>query len=351
MSQFQYLHFPNFQFFTGLDKTYGLMIEKVFAACIAKWGQPNPGWPVSRVRINCDQASGRCVADYIKDDRRYIADVAPQFVAAADQASMLGRTAFLSDAVESTSIEVVLKRETTQEHINVPLIALLIESGDYCGRYQVYAHHLLPIAGQSVDPDCVGHDVTYIGVTKRGWRLRWREHCSAAARGSRYRFHEAIRRTNGVCNVVHAIVACGLSEDAANGVEEKFVNELSLYPRGLNMIPGGYAGIEYLRKIGAAGPHERITPDDKHEIINRFFERTSRLGQPNPLTAAMWHDDAYAEKVICGPEDRLKPDQIRTARFLSSLGKDVDEIASEVSARNAAQVRRLLNGDTYSRIN
>ena len=213
------------------------------------------------------------------------------------------------------------------------------------GGHQVYGHYFADDRGLDIE------GAQYIGVTKRGWRTRFKEHLAAASRGSRYRFHEALRRWNDSApSISHIIIKCGLSEAEAMAAEEEWVGKETLYPRGLNMIPGGYAGIAYLHKIGAVGPRERVTPDDKHEIINRFFATTARKGLPNPLAAANWCDPDYAEKVICGGDDRLKPDQIRAARFLSSLGKATDDIAAEIGARNIPQVQRLLAGETYSRV-
>jgi hypothetical protein len=40
-------------------------------------------------------------------------------------------------------------------------------------------------------------------------------------------------------------------------IEEQFADE-TLYPKGLNMIPGGYAGLAYLQKIGAVAARERV---------------------------------------------------------------------------------------------
>lgn len=194
-------------------------------------------------------------------------------------------------------------------------------------------------------------NAAYIGVTSRGWRKRWAEHLHAAKSGSHYLFHKSIRKYHGVAECeTHSIVGWALSEKQAFEMEERLVAEGSLYPLGLNMVPGGNAGLAYLRRIGALGKNERVTVDGRQDIINRFFERASRKGLPNPLAAANWLNSDYAEKVICAGEDRLKPQQIRDARYFASFGRDADEIAAQIGARNADQVQRLLSGKTYSRI-
>ena len=340
MSQFRYLHFPNFQHLTGQDRDFGSFLDYAMS-----WLDRETNGGVSDLMkgVVSLRLTGEGVLRVQLDEESNTFGYWFDRLNPNENRSYPG----VGEKPCAPVVMLVVKRGERRDLIVFPLGAIVKTQRTLCHLYQVYAHSFI----HDEDGKNLGDECAYIGVTKRGWRKRWSEHLSAAERGSRYRFHEAIRRFHGLARTVqHYVIAVGLSETKAMEYEESMVAHETLYPRGLNMIPGGYAGIEYLRKIGAAGQHERITPDDKHEIINRFFERTSRRGLPNPLAAAMWHDDAYAEKVICGPEDRLKPDQIRNARFLSSLGNDVDEIASEVNARNANQVRRLLSGDTYSRI-
>jgi hypothetical protein len=149
---------------------------------------------------------------------------------------------------------------------------------------------------------------------------------------------------------MHAIVGCTDSERKAMDMEEHIVARDSLHPLGLNMIPGGYAGIVHLRNLNVVGKRERIGVDDVDSIINRYCERASRKGEPNLKAALNWLTPGYAEKVICTSPDRLKPQQIRDARFFASLGRDADDIATRIGARNSDQIKRLVSGQTYSRI-
>lgn len=248
-------------------------------------------------------------------------------------------------AARQLSLTIVVMRDVLTEITDLPLAMVLANTAQvFQGTYQVYQHDFL-------DPQEHKPVGCYIGITKRGWRTRWAEHLRAARSGSHYRFHRALREWYGTSkSISHSVLACGLSERQAMAIEEDLVNSDTLYPRGLNMVPGGNAGLAYLRKIGAIGPTERVAPDDRQAVINRFFERASRKGLPNPLAAANWLNSDYAEKVICSGPDRLKPQQIRDARFLSSLGQPADAIAQTVGARNVSQVQRLLSGSTYSRI-
>jgi hypothetical protein len=247
------------------------------------------------------------------------------------------------DVALSTQLHIVAHRQDFKVVTSVPLFML---SPACRTAYHIYKHKFLLDQNQE---DIEG--AVYVGVTKRGWRTRWAEHVRAADAGSHYRFHAAIRQWQGVARcVTHSVIGHAFSEQMALEIEEDIVGRLSLYPLGLNMIPGGNAGLAYLRRIGALGKNERISIDDRQVVINRFFERTSRKGLPNPLAAANWLNADYAEKVICAGDDRLKPQQIRDARFLSSLGHAADEIAARVGARNVAQIQRLIAGETYSRI-
>jgi hypothetical protein len=242
------------------------------------------------------------------------------------------------------TLGIFVDREGFREVTALPIY--LVTHPEYFGHYHIYRHAFLTDQhGEKIE------NAGYTGVTKRGWRTRWAEHLRAANSGSHYRFHKAIKQWQGVATTtMHQIVGHANSEQRAMAMEERIVARDTLYPLGLNMIPGGNAGLEYLRRIGALGKNERVSPDDVQNVINRFFENTSRKGIPNPLAAANWLDPSYAEKVICAGPDRLKAQQIRDARFLSSLGHDVEVVAARVGARNVDQVRRVLAGSTYSRI-
>lgn len=247
-------------------------------------------------------------------------------------------------AVINMTLGIFVDRGGFREVTALPIY--LVTNPEYFGHYHIYRHAFLT--------DQNGEQIAnagYTGVTKRGWRTRWAEHLHAASSGSHYRFHQAIKQWQGIATTtMHQIIGHATTEHLAMAMEERIVARDTLYPLGLNMIPGGNAGLAYLRKIGALGASERVGVDDAQKLINRFFENTSRKGLPNPLAAANWLDPSYAEKVICSGPDRLKAQQIRNARFFSSLGYDVEDVAERVGARNVEQVQRLLSGSTYSHI-
>jgi hypothetical protein len=79
------------------------------------------------------------------------------------------------------------------------------------------------------------------------------------------------------------------------------------------------------------------------------FGNTPRKGLPAPWVAEKWKDPEWAVAQICGREDCLSVDQVRAIRELAK-GHPVEEISSRIGARNVEQVRRVLDGKTYTRV-
>ena len=204
------------------------------------------------------------------------------------------------------------------------------------GSHTVYTHRIKVPKTQG--------NLIYTGVTRQGWQKRWTQHLRDTRAGSMHLFHQALR-AHPNAEYIHRAVAAGLSEAVAMQIEEMWADH-TLRPKGLNMIPGGYAGIRYLHKIGALAPRQKIDVDQREEILAEFILRKTQEGRPNPLMASLWRDDSFAERVICGPEGRLKPGQISDARLLASFGKNASEIAERIGAKNYLQVERLLSGRT-----
>ncbi len=120
-------------------------------------------------------------------------------------------------------------------------------------RHTVYMHQF-------------ANKVFYIGLTKRPWYARLSQHIGASAAGSRLLFHKALEGTGNNLIVFH-IMSSELSFDGAMNMEEGLVDGISLYPKGLNMIPGGYAGYRYLGSLG----HKPKSTDDRDEILEKLM--------------------------------------------------------------------------------
>ena len=213
------------------------------------------------------------------------------------------------------------------------------------GTYQVYRHSFFK------DRSATTHGDTYIGITKQRWQVRYRQHVQSANSGSPYLMHEAMRNAEEYNLIEHEVYAAGLSYEDAMNVEEFHVERLSLYPHGLNMIPGGFAGLRYLAMMNALRPRE--TGEFKDQVISDLMtgKRQDESGGTNSLIAEHWHDPKYAESVICGHSGRFSVDEVRTIRVLAACEWRVEKIASHLNIANAIpRIKMLIKGKTYNRI-
>lgn len=120
----------------------------------------------------------------------------------------------------------------------------------------------------------------------------------------------------------------------------------SLYPKGLNMVPGGEGCLRYLGRLGFCPK----TIEERDNIIERISSVESLGGRPNPLCAARWaSDQEYINAVICGRADRFTVDQVRIARLHSSFGKSDEEIAALLEAP-IERVSKVISGRRYGRV-
>ena len=142
--------------------------------------------------------------------------------------------------------------------VELPLRAVLKGNAPLEGTYTLYLHALMTSEGDAY---------LYYGVTKRGWGLRFDEHTKAALAKKSKRL--LARTLNALvearaeelyggphdrpklAGIVSTILGTGLSREAAMEAEERVVDKYSLaskHPLGLNMIPGGLAGIRHARR-------------------------------------------------------------------------------------------------------
>jgi hypothetical protein len=142
--------------------------------------------------------------------------------------------------------------------VEVPLRALLLGNPPIEGTHTLYLHALLADNGQAF---------IYYGITKRGWGLRFHEHTRAAlaqqserllARKLRDLIDARAAELAGqadprpkLSGIITALCSTGLTREMALEAEERMVDKYSLaskHPLGLNMIPGGNAGIARFKK-------------------------------------------------------------------------------------------------------
>lgn len=141
----------------------------------------------------------------------------------------------------------------------LPLRAVLVGNAALLGTYTLYLHALLTDRGETY---------TYYGITKRGLSLRFNEHTRAAVAQKSKRL--LARTLNALiearadelygqpddrpklAGLISVVCGAGMSREAALEAEERMVDKYSLaakHPFGLNMIPGGLAGIRQARRF------------------------------------------------------------------------------------------------------
>ncbi|WP_218781811.1 hypothetical protein [Chromohalobacter israelensis] len=192
----------------------------------------------------------------------------------------------------------------------------------------------------------------YVGVTTRSWQKRWAEHRRAISGGSPLLFHRKFRdeqEKRRVTYIHHKVM--GITDDLEKlyNTEEFLVEGHWQDERRLNMIPGGKSGLRYLRKNGLLQQSVVPMPDERDRILSDWLKEHPRKGLPAPWVSEKWQDNDWAIAQICGREDRLSVEQVRAIRKLAKY-YTAEEISGRIGARNAAQVKRVIEGKTYSRV-
>lgn len=79
--------------------------------------------------------------------------------------------------------------------------------------------------------------LSYVGISKRPWQVRYSEHIeNAMAKQSKTRLHATMRKMQGQRVVhVHDVSAFGLTEHEAKEYESRLIASSTLWPKGLNM--------------------------------------------------------------------------------------------------------------------
>ncbi len=257
----------------------------------------------------------------------------------------------------SLHINMVFENKITWKTI-VPLQFLLKGWGDANSGHQCYIHiishnmnHIHSFDELKARWKADSDEYYYVGITSRNWLLRLNEHIGEMHRGIRKKFHTAWRESLGLTGVYFISMLRDINmtyEDAMNW-EERNVDKISYGPNGLNMIPGGFKGLQYLHTHRIINQID-ISLEERDTAIADFVRRNPRKGIPNPFIAELWKDDEFYLKVIEAREKTLSPEQVRNIRKLARMGKSVTEITKEVCALNELQVKNVISGKTYDRI-
>ena len=244
----------------------------------------------------------------------------------------------------------------TRWTFKVPLQYLLKGWGDGNDGHQCYTHCIKlsgtkEMVGDVAASESEAIEKCYSGITSRNWLKRLEEHLREVRQGDHKLFHRAWREATGGKEVVYHsyLQFVNLSYEEAMEWEERYVNRHSLFPKGFNMIPGGFEGLRHLYKHRITD-HVDIDLDERDRAIAEYVRQHPRKGMLNPFMSEWWKDDENYLKVISSRKKKLTPDQVRRIRVLDQSGYSVAEITSDVGALNEKQVKDVIANRTYKRV-
>lgn len=254
------------------------------------------------------------------------------------------------------------QRVSSRRVVSIPLQCILKNWGNVEKGYMIYEHNLSAMDNAHYQFE----SISYIGLTSRNWQARYKEHQRDALTGSELLFHTslagAINRDSiiqrgmgpfemvrtGVC-LLSELQYINLSYEEAMEVEERMVERSTLYPKGLNMIPGGFAGTKFLHKLGYLNK-DRATVDDRDYAAAKYLRDHPIEKRSAPWVQANWANDEFYEGVIFKRNNTLNKEQVLSIRkYGNDWGFDAEIIANLVGA-NIRQVRDVLSGKYYSRV-
>lgn len=245
--------------------------------------------------------------------------------------------------------------------VSVPLQCVIKHWGKVESGHMIYEHNISPMDYAQDE----FKSASYIGLTSRNWQTRYKEHQRDALTGSELLFHTTLASVfpkggisqigmgafelvrSGLC-LISELQYVNLTFDEAMQVEEKMV-ERTLNPNGLNMIPGGFAGMKFLHKLGLL-KRERSTVNERDFASAKYLRRQQRPTNPAPWVTDKWQTDEYYEQVILGRKNTLSREQIQSIRKYGIEWNFSPEVIANLSGANLRQVRDVLSGKYYSRV-
>jgi group I intron endonuclease len=122
---------------------------------------------------------------------------------------------------------------------------------------------------------CVENNKAYIGYTTRSIDDRWREHINMVNRGSKFHFHNAIRKY-GLNSFIHEILINREFENIKEiqDIETKYIEIYDTYNNGYNSTKGGEGCIGLLvsdetkEKLRKAGLKENLSKEKLLKMRN-----------------------------------------------------------------------------------
>ncbi|ENO3940810.1 hypothetical protein [Aeromonas veronii] len=237
--------------------------------------------------------------------------------------------------------------EGTPWAISFPLQYIMKDFPKVENQHSGYCHKIAFLDNNGI----VENEYVYIGVTSRDWLKRMNEHFREIKSGSNKLFHKTWREFTGNKNILLSseLIVNDHSYEQIMAWEETMVDRLMKDNRSLNMIPGGFKGMQYLYKHSLL-KQDKVSLSERDAAIEEYQKLHPKAGIANLFISNLWKDKEYAAKVICSSDERLSVEQVIKIRELSALNYTDVEILKIVDARNLLQVQRVMKGITYSRI-
>lgn len=215
---------------------------------------------------------------------------------------------------------------------------------------------------------------TYIGQTKQGWGKRLSQHKADAARGSNLLFHKLLRTQAKLLSfnerkavigkelalaelncgdlvvdyslagpIFTQLLRVGISKEEADEEEERLVAQASLWPLGLNMIPGGKAGLAFLAKNGI-----RRKATDKGRDWRAVERLLNKKGGPLKTFQGNYSLDSL-KRIICNNPNNFSEEEVKRIRTMAAIGWDYQDIARSMGIDVCSwdRVANVIKGKTY----
>ena len=122
----------------------------------------------------------------------------------------------------------------------------------------------------------------YIGITKRGYITRFREHQDKAYTNTGYLLHSVWHSLLQEGINMNPVVQIGATADTLKEIydlEEEAVAMMTLTPKGLNAIPGGMAGIRMMHELRLL-TSTKVGVDERDKALEALQQRAHAHGSP-----------------------------------------------------------------------
>ena len=185
----------------------------------------------------------------------------------------------------------------------------------------------------------------YVGITSRGWPVRWSEHVRAAANASELPLHAAMRKY-GADRFSRVLLDMTTTEAGAHRAEQLWIAELNtLTPRGYNLTNGGEGATGHRHSEDARRKMAHAAQANAGKIGDRLRsrlkspetrEKLSRALTGRPLSAEHCEKLSVAHR---GLTQSLATREKRAAKLRGR--KRPPEVCAKISATKRSKGRVL----------